>query len=406
MKILTVVYSLGKGGTERAAQNFAEGYHNFGWDSRILGQYEGGSRIKELSQLEIKVWIGTHNFVFEEIELWEPDFIHVHSNGISVKGILKLKNICKKAQFVETNVFSVPAPQELSYQLSDWCHSLYISRGGSPSKSVVVPYPVKTENFHKSGDRECFEFREKYGIPQDVFLFGRIGQSYIGKWSHYIIDLFEKFLKEVTTDSMLLLVNPPAEIIDYCKQYNILEKILIIDSIIGDDDLRECYSSIDAFLHIANQGESFGFVLAESLLCETPVITWNTPWADNSQSEVIGDNIGGFCSNTKTEFFSYMKKIYSDTDLRRKMGKKGREQIIKYYNYKTVTNKSVKLLESECIKDDIIVQPIPKITSEKWNIKVFANFILALKFKNIISNRLANFLLRNFFKFNTNKFKP
>lgn len=41
MKILTVVYSLGKGGTERAAQNFAFGYSDIGYsdighDSRFL----------------------------------------------------------------------------------------------------------------------------------------------------------------------------------------------------------------------------------------------------------------------------------------------------------------------------------------------------------------------------------
>ena len=44
-----------------------------------------------------------------------------------------------------------------------------------------------------------------------------------------------------------------------------------------DKELSNCYSAIDIFVHAANQGESFGMVLAEAQLCQTPIITLSTP---------------------------------------------------------------------------------------------------------------------------------
>ena len=40
---------------------------------------------------------------------------------------------------------------------------------------------------------------------------------------------------------------------------------------------------MDVFAHSAQQGESFGYVLAEAALCEIPIVTMATPWADDSQ---------------------------------------------------------------------------------------------------------------------------
>ncbi len=48
MKILTIVNNLDKGGTQRAAQNFCEGYAKLSNDSRILTVYKGGIRVEEL----------------------------------------------------------------------------------------------------------------------------------------------------------------------------------------------------------------------------------------------------------------------------------------------------------------------------------------------------------------------
>jgi hypothetical protein len=217
MKILTIVYNLDKGGTQRAAQNFCEGYAKLGNDSRILTVYKGGIRAEELINERIKVWIGFNEKVLEEIVNWTPDIIHVHSHGIDEQIMYKVQRVLPKTKYVETNVFSTPSGYmsmlTYSYQLSHWCQYLYCSRRGQGNTSIIIPYPIKTMNFYRSTKEEINNFKKKYGIQQEGFVFGRIGQHYYGKWSVYLIDLFDKFLKNVNSKSYLLLVNPPKE---YC----------------------------------------------------------------------------------------------------------------------------------------------------------------------------------------------
>jgi hypothetical protein len=56
VKILTIVCGLGKGGTERTAQNFAIGFKENGHESKLLAVNIGGFReqILELNSEEIE----------------------------------------------------------------------------------------------------------------------------------------------------------------------------------------------------------------------------------------------------------------------------------------------------------------------------------------------------------------
>ena len=91
MKILTIVYNLEKGGTQRAAQNFCEGYRELGHDSRILAAYGSGVRADELQQKKIKVWVGLDEDVLNDIVQWCPDLVHIHSHEMNVKDIYNIK---------------------------------------------------------------------------------------------------------------------------------------------------------------------------------------------------------------------------------------------------------------------------------------------------------------------------
>lgn len=405
MKILTIVFSLGKGGTERAAQNFCEGYGELGHDSRILAAYGSGVRADELQQKKLKVWVGLDAAVLNDIVHWCPDLVHIHSHGMKVKDIYNLKEVIVNAKFVETNVFSTPSEYEdileYSYQLSNWCHFLYLARGGSKYKSTIVPYPVKTEAFIRSNKMDAIAFREKHGIPKDAFVFGRIGQHYFGKWSLYLVDLFNKFISEVDGSCYLLIVNPPHEIINYIAK-NSINNVVIIDKLIGDKELRDCYSSMDLFLHIANQGESFGMVLAESILCETPVITLSTPWCDNTQCEVVGDGIGGMCASTLNEFYTFMIELFNDRNKLDKLGITGRECIINKYDYLLVAQKSVDVV-SCTHSDKSILFDFSSIRKTNIHLRCISLILLKAKMKCIYFHRPINFILRLIARFNTIK---
>jgi len=401
MKILTVVCDLDKGGTQRAAQNFCEGYAKLGNDSRILTVYKAGIRAEELINEKIKVWIGFNEKILKEIVSWAPDVIHIHSHGIKKQIVFQMQRALPYAKYIETNVFSIPSDYmsilNYSYQLSNWCQYLYLSRGGRRDTSVIVPNPVKTINFNKTTKEDINNFKKKYKIPQEGFIFGRIGQHYYGKWSVYLIDLFEKFIKNVNSKSYLLLVNPPKEIVEYINNKNLGKKVIVIDKITNDNELRQCYSAMDIFLHIANRGESFGMVLAESLLCKTPVITLNTPWRDNSQCEVIGN--GGICVNNIDDFYGKMIKLYNNKSLRDKLAKDGREHIIDKYDYLLVAKDSINVINNvDLNKNDEI--SFYKIHHSCLFENKLISLLLWIKFNVRYSHKYINYILRKLLKFN------
>ncbi|MGL5486328.1 MAG: glycosyltransferase family 4 protein [Shewanella sp.] len=337
MKILTVVCNLNKGGTQRAAQFFAQAFLDLGYESRLVAVKAGGIRETFLADAKLNYWIGLENDVIKSIKEWSPDLIHLHSHGLSIEDILILKSCVRSdVKFVETNVFSNPSEWihmlDYSFQLSNWCDYLYRYKrqyvvSDRHEQSIVIPNPVRIESFNRTSSDRVSKFRDVYHIGNSP-LIGRVGQSLPSKWSTYIIDVFSD-VKEKINNAKLLIVNPPEVILSQAMKSKYKNDIIIIDEVKNDLELSTIYSAIDVFLLISEQGESFGYVSAEALLCETPVVTLNTPWADNSQCEIIGP--GGISVNDKRLIAASVIKLINDDALRFELGKKGREHIIDSY---------------------------------------------------------------------------
>jgi glycosyltransferase involved in cell wall biosynthesis len=335
MRILTVVFSLGKGGTERAAQNFAVAYAEAGHDSRILFTELDGIRGEFLRVAGIPLYSLANEEELTQLAVWDPDIVHLHSHLISHHAFRSLKWLFPESIFVETNVFSRPSPWvneiQLSFQLSAWAEWLYQKRAENPVPSTMVSYPVDTSSFQRSPEVKVRSLREKWGLSSQHILLGRIGQSSKFKWSNHLIDIFDN-LRDHDNRLKLIVVNPPETILTRIRKSAFKNDIIILDQILGDEALSDCYSAIDIFVHISDIGESFGMVIAEAMLCETPVVSVATPWADNSQGEVIGNRMGGFVASKISVLPSLIQKLIHNHDLRIQMGKAGRERIIGLYD--------------------------------------------------------------------------
>lgn len=316
MKILTVVMNLNKGGTQRVAQTFAEGYSELGHDSKILSLYGLGVRSDELGK-NISIWHTLSNSNLIEIKRWCPDIIHIHSHGPKFEDITLLLDTVKSSKVIETNVFSKPSPWanrlDVTFQLSHWASWLFNLRGGGIYNSKIIPNPIKCKSFNKASDHEIKKFRTKHNIPQDSFLMGRIGQSFPGKWSPMLVDIFNELASEYF-DIHLLVVNAPSCVLDQVSSSPYKGRIVSIERIIGDKGLSMAYSSMDTMVLTVEQGESFGIVSTESILCETPVIALSTPWGDNSQCEVVGHLKGGYIVNTAKGIKRAIKLLYTKKD--------------------------------------------------------------------------------------------
>ena len=281
-----MVSDLGKGGTQRAAINFATGYRNLGHDSRVLTLAPGGVRADILNQSLVHVYTWGSDSP-DPFEGWIPELVHIHSHGCELSVIERISQQFSgnDVVYVETNVFSVPQPWEpildYSFQMSDCGVWNYRKAGGAALKARKVPYPVGSfGSSYKSAEAS----RSRLGIPQGALVVGRVGQSAARKWS----GAYKRVLAELSRDGNLYFVsvNPPVPL---KKKLDRLlgERHIHVDQITDDTLLSEIYSSMDCFLHIADQGETFGYVLVEAAVHGVPVVTLSTPWADNAQPEIV-----------------------------------------------------------------------------------------------------------------------
>lgn len=406
MKILTVVMDLDFGGTQRAAQVFAEAYHELGNDSKILSLYGLGSRLVELKK-EVIVYDGI-SFI-ENIKQWSPDLVHFHSTGLKEEDVFyiidKIDNsLCK---FVETNVFSEPTPWvsylDQSFQLSTWANWIYQIRGGNPKKSKIVANPIKIESFQPASEIEIKSFKSSINIPDDSIVIGRIGQAFNGKWSSLLIHVFNE-LANIYGNLYLVIVNAPDEILSLVKSSEFNSRIRYIPKIIGDKPLSVAYSSMDAMLHIAEQGESFGIVLCECILSGTPVVTLSTPWNDNSQCEVVGHNRGGIIANTKKGIIIAVQSIIENkanialdlriNEIREEYGhiKIAKTALNSLYDLKSRddTNEIITILNDSIDKPSLITKFL-LLTKNDYFRKMTKYSSGYDKFSKFISRRLARF---------------
>jgi glycosyltransferase involved in cell wall biosynthesis len=382
MKILTYVCNLNIGGVQRVAQNFILSYKSLGHDSRVLVN-DYGFRLEELKKNKIIVYNKNN---FSEIESWVPDLIHLHAHQLNDIEVRKLyytiKKINPKLKIVETNVFSTISPWDdildYSFHMTAWCEWIYKNKNGS-ARTAIIPNPQNTKSFVKSSKFEIDEFKSKIGININDRIICRIGQKSEVQWSTSIIEVFEKLSVQIS-NLKLLLVNPPINIINKISDLTqkLKDNIIVLDEIKGDKNLSICYSSANVFYHHSSIGESFGNVLAESLLCEVPCVTVSTPWSHNSQSIVVPNGIGGYVVKDSKIAEKAIKKILQNEKLGSKMGRNGRKYIVENFDTEIVASNVINLVAKKNInmplKEKIYKIYINSFSGFDWRVYLLLRF--------------------------------
>ncbi len=421
IKILTVVFGLGRGGAQRVAQNFALLYQKIGFDSKVITLTSGGFREDILNEAGVQVFDVSK---LDEIAKWNPGVVHIHDHAVSDQIIIDLRERLSNAVFMELNTFSLPSTRrhlvDIQTHMTKWCLWKYMSecdirRVHKGDFNVILPHLNNETKFFKSEGSVREKFIHDLNLPDSAILFGRIGQKNKSKWSEVTLSAFRQVTMHFP-EAYLVLVGCPDNLIELIntKYKTIKDKIRILDYFESDEELRDVYSSFDVFVHSAWLGESFGYVLTESMLCETPVVTLSTPYNDNSQVEVVKHNVGGLVAHTEKEFVSHLISLASDSKLRYKLGKGGREHVIRSFS-ETALSKNIKFL----------INTLMSQSKDQWTIHLNERFILEvtndemiallnskpipsivhffLRYRRAIGKLLIlrfgwNFLLRNYLK--------
>ncbi len=199
-------------------------------------------------------------------------------------------------------------------------------------RDVEVFYnPIDIEKYQKIDVKLC-DFRIKY---ENNFI--HVSNFRPVKNAPFIVEAFADVVKE-NPDTGLIMVGEGPE---RKKCEDLANKLGISENVIFQGvrvSIAPIYSCGSALLS-ASTNESFGLTLAEAMACETPVIAPRV----GGIPEVIDHGENGFIYEfgNKESFTKYMLQLVSDKELVKKMGKNGRDKVVKEFEASKIADQYI-----------------------------------------------------------------
>lgn len=175
------------------------------------------------------------------------------------------------------------------------------------------------------------ELRQKYGIPQDAFVYGYVGRINADKGINELITAFIKVMEKFS-DLYLVMIGMLDESNPITKEnLQIIKNTpnIILTGNVSPNQVYQHMAMLDVLTHPTYR-EGFGKVLQEAMGVGLPIITTNVP----GPSEVVEKDISGILVEAKNSnnLAEKMVLIYCDEKLRTRIAKAGRERAEKYFD--------------------------------------------------------------------------
>jgi len=248
-----------------------------------------------------------------------------------------------------------------------------------------IPHGVDKDRFYKLSDEERITLRKKWGL-QDKFVIGVVARNQPRKNLDRTIKIMAKLKDKVPNAVLFLHLDPkdPApqafNMTELIKKYNIENRVIFSGMSAHDGfdwgEMNEIYNLMDCFL-LTTSGEGFGIPIIEAMSCKVPVIATDytttqelvidnkaglgIPLAGTEQVDMFKVNSKeydyqkmdgtltgsweverGYCSIDKG--VEALEMLYKNPKMRKKMGKNGREAVLKYYNFEIIAKQWEKLI--------------------------------------------------------------
>ncbi len=193
-----------------------------------------------------------------------------------------------------------------------------------PAKIRLVPNGVDTDRFTPEGECEKIRRRIKLGSHQMVLFVGRlIPRKGVG----YLIEAAKQVTKERKDTMFVLVGNGPMrlQLVSNIEAAGLKRNFVFLGDV-SEEDLPQIYRCTDVFVLPSIQ-EGQGIVLLEAQASGKPVVAFNV----SGIAEAVKNKETGLLvkPGSSDELAQGILKILSDNSLQEKMGKKGREFVLR-----------------------------------------------------------------------------
>lgn len=199
-------------------------------------------------------------------------------------------NVIPRVPILNINIFGSFCLQK------NIARQLCISHEVAEKAAFVIP-KEKLEVLYIQSERPAADraagiaLRAKLGIPDDAFVFGRIGRADNGIFDPIALDAFRQ-VAEIEANAYFLIMSPAPIAVEKVKAEGIPRVIFLAPSP-AEFDIFSFHQALDVLAHSRHDGESCGLNIIESMMCGNPIIThrshiWNAhlEYLDDSFSRV------------------------------------------------------------------------------------------------------------------------
>ena len=235
-----------------------------------------------------------------------------------------------------------------------------------------IPHSVNTSIFRPMAEEELAIARQQhFNDASDKFTFFWNNRNARRKMSGSLIYWFNEFANEVGPDKVRLIMHTDPKDSngqDLPLILSTLEavdgRILLSTNKVPPEHLAIMYNLADCVINISD-AEGFGLATLESLSCGVPIIVnmtgglqeqvtdgkeWFGLGIQPSSKAVIGSQHVPYIYEdriSKKDFIAALHKMYNMTPEERKLlGNKGRQHVLKNYNFETFQKNWVQLMDS------------------------------------------------------------
>ena len=202
-------------------------------------------------------------------------------------------------------------------------------------KIQVIPNGIATKNFLDDDTKIYIKDKES-------FVLGNLGRLVKQKNQFFLLEV-AKELKSKNINFKLLIGGEGGlkeALLKKRKEYQLEAEVYFVGFV---NHPKIFLKQIDIFL-LSSLWEGFGYVIAEAMLCEKPVIAFNV----SSNPELIVDNENGFLTkvNDVNAFVNKILLLKKEKNTLKKMGTSGKNKIITEFDESVARHKFISFIES------------------------------------------------------------